>query len=182
MDPQLDNYLKEFERALGPLDSPDREDALREIESHLADGTASGATPVDLLTGLGNPRALARALVADRIDRRRLELGRILVAYAFVAGSSAASVVIIPLLTLFAVAFAVIALASPFLGVARMLGASYIHIDFGAGTELPAAWSLPFMILLGAACSAIAWASYRGLRFYLQLLAGGYRLAVRPAG
>jgi apolipoprotein N-acyltransferase len=68
-----------------------------------------------------------------------------------------------------------VAVFSPIAGVLRTFGATWIHVDFGPGRELPTEWSIPFMLGLGIVCAAIAIGAYQALRIYIRAVGRGYR-------
>ena len=61
MDDAAERYLDELRRNLRPLPEEERSDAVREIESHIAEGQADGRPTAAVLAGLGDARTLARA-------------------------------------------------------------------------------------------------------------------------
>ena len=65
MDDAAERYLDELRRNLRPLPEEERSDAVREIESHIAEGQSDGRPTAAVLAGLGDARTLARAYVAD---------------------------------------------------------------------------------------------------------------------
>src|SRR5215217_9517289 len=65
MDEAAERYLDELGRNLRPLPEAERSDAVREIESHIAEGQADGRPTAAVLAGLGDAKTLARAYVAD---------------------------------------------------------------------------------------------------------------------
>jgi len=179
MSPMLQSYLADLDRAMSRLDPDQRRDALREIEAHFADATVAGASPEELIARLGPPKLLAAALVAETLDRHdespRTSTRRMIAGWLFVTGSSFTSLMVVPLLAVIAAGFGLIAVFSPVAGVLRTFGATWIHVDFGPGRELPAEWSIPFMLGLGIVCAAIAFGAYRVLRIYIRAVGRGYR-------
>src|SRR5919199_461726 len=65
-------YLDELRRHLSRLPDAERDDAVREIESHIADACASGMPLMVVLARLGEAYALARAYEADFLLRQPL--------------------------------------------------------------------------------------------------------------
>ena len=183
MHPEFERYLAQLDSAMATLPKAERADAIREIASHLADATETGAAPRDVLARLGTPRALASAMVADRLDRLSqtpLDIRRAMLASSFLAGSSFTSLLVVPLLGVIAVGFGLVGILSPVLGIFRTFGASWINIDFGPNHPLPTEWSIPFTLALGALCLGVAWLAYKALRLYFRLLASGYKRVMQP--
>ena len=58
-------YLDQLSRSLHALPERDRSDAVREIASHIAESHAASQPVAVVLAGLGDPRVLARAYLAD---------------------------------------------------------------------------------------------------------------------
>jgi uncharacterized membrane protein len=92
MDDAAERYLDELRRNLGRLPETERSDAVREIESHIAEGRADGRSTEAALAGLGDARTLARAYVADyhlRVPRGGTlgSAARLILSSVFVSGS-----------------------------------------------------------------------------------------------
>ena len=187
MNPIFKAYLADLEVALSRLRPEQRQDALREIESHFADATAAGASSDELIARLGPPRLLAAALIADGLEQSHdsipLRVWKVIGSSLFIAGTSFTSVIVVPLLATLAIGFGLIAALSPIAGVLRTFGATWIQIDLGPGRSLPNEWSIPFMLGLAVVCAGVAFGAYKLLRLYLGLVSRGYRavLATRSA-
>lgn len=72
--PAIVAYLAALSRHLGPLPADDRDDVVREIAAHLADGVAGGADPEAVINRLGPAAEVADRLRAERlvgVDRQR---------------------------------------------------------------------------------------------------------------
>src|SRR5438270_6246587 len=177
-------YLADLEAALSRLRPEQRQDALREIESHFADATAAGSAPEEVLARLGPPRLLGAALVADGLgqsgDAAPLRVWRVVGTAFFVAGTSLTSLLLVPFLTVIAAGFGVIAVISPVAGIVRTLGGSWIQIDVGPGRTLPIEWSVPFMLGVAVLSAGVAFGAYRLLRLYLAIVGRGYRAVLAP--
>jgi F-type H+-transporting ATPase subunit beta len=65
-------YLDQLRRLLERLPQPERDDAVREIESHIADARAGGLPLAAILGRLGDPAALARAYESDYLLQQPL--------------------------------------------------------------------------------------------------------------
>jgi uncharacterized membrane protein len=143
MDDAAERYLDELRRNLGQRPEDERSDAVREIESHIAEGQADGRPTASVLGGLGDARTLARAYVADyhlrvRRDAKLGSLSRFALSSAFVSGTGLLSLFIVPLLALLTSLAGLLAVATPVLGVLRTFGVPGIVMgDSGvAGADL----------------------------------------------
>jgi uncharacterized membrane protein len=180
MDDATERYLEELSRNLGPLPEAERSDAVREIESHIAEGRADGRSTEAVLAGLGDARTLARAYVADyhlRVPREGAlrSAAHFVLSSAFVTGTSLLSLFVVPLLALITTLAGLLAVVSPVLGVLRTFGVPGIEMGDSGGWQVPTLWSFPASVALGAVCAVLAWAGYRVLRGYLRLVLAGYR-------
>lgn len=63
----LEDYLIRLERNLEAIPRAERQDILREISSHLADGLATGQSAEELVARLGAPEAIAEGLIRGRM-------------------------------------------------------------------------------------------------------------------
>ena len=180
MDDAAERYLDELRRNLGPLPEAERSDAVREIESHIAEGQADGQPTEAVLAGLGDARTLAGAYVADyhlRVPRDGAlgSVARLILSSAFVSGTGLLSLFVVPLLALITTLAGLLAVVSPVLGVLRTFGVPGIEMGDSGGWQVPTLWSFPASVALGAVCAVLAWAGYRVLRGYLRLVLAGYR-------
>jgi uncharacterized membrane protein len=187
MDDAAERYLDELRRNLGPLPEAERSDAVREIESHIAEGRAHGRPTGDVLAGLGDARTLARAYVADyhlRVPRDGAlgSAARFVLSSVFVSGTGLLSLFVVPLLALLTALAGLLAVASPVLGILRTFGVSGIVMGETGGWQVPTLWSFPASVALGAPCAVLAWAGYKVLRGYLRLVLAGYRKLLPMSG
>ena len=103
-DTMAQQYLDQLTRFLHALPERDRSDAVREIASHIAESHAAGQPVAVVLAGLGDPRVLARAYLADYYGQQppgtrwQLWLHR-LAGLGFVLGSGVTSLVVVPVLS-----------------------------------------------------------------------------------
>jgi uncharacterized membrane protein len=176
----IQRYLAALRQELHALPEPERADAVREIASHLAESQVAGRPAPEVLSGLGEPRALARSYLADyylqgELAHGKLTLWQFLTRLGFTLGAGLVSVFVVPLLSVTAVGFGLVAIASPFLGIIRTFGARWIVIGSSNGWQVPYAWSLPVLVGLGALCGLIAWAAAWLLRHYVSGVLAGYR-------
>src|SRR5829696_9153780 len=180
MDDATERYLDKLRRNLRPLPEDERSDAVREIESHIAEGQADGRPTTAVLGGLGDARMLARAYVADyhlRVPREGAlgSVSRFILSSVFVSGTGLLSLFVVPMLALLTSLAGILAVASPVLGVLRTFGVPGIVMGDSGGWQVPTLWSFPASLALGAAFAILAWAGYKLLRGYLWLVLAGYR-------
>ena len=180
MDDATERYLDELRRNLRPLPEDERSDAVREIESHIAEGRADGRPTAAVLAGLGDARTLARAYVADyhlRVPRQGVlgSVARFALSSVFVSGSGLLSLFVVPLLALLTILAGLLAVATPVLGILRTFGVAGIVMGDSGGWQVPILWSFPASLVLAAAFAVLAWAGYKLLRAYLRLVLAGYR-------
>jgi hypothetical protein len=151
---------------------------VREIGSHIADAEAAGQASAAVLAKLGTPKDLARAYIADAylqegVARRGVAFMGVA---AFVAGSGLVSLVVVPFLAVLAVTFGFTAVGSPFIGLAQLLGV--IPDNQGVvywGEPVSKTWVLPLTLAVSAVSAAIAWGSWRALRWYTVRVLSGYQ-------
>jgi uncharacterized membrane protein len=180
MDDAAERYLEELRRNLRPLPKADRSEAVREIESHIAEGRAHGRPTEAVLAGLGDARSLGRAYVADyhlRVAREGAlgSAARLVLSSVFVSGTGLLSLFVVPLLALLTSLAGLLAVVSPILGILRTFGVSGIVMGDTGGWQVPIMWSFPASLALGVVCAVLAWAGYMVLRGYLRLVMAGYR-------
>jgi uncharacterized membrane protein len=180
MDDATERYLEELRRNLKPLPEAERSDAVKEIESHIAEGQADGRPTEAVLAGLGDAKALARAYVADyhlRVPREGAlgTVGRLVLSSAFVSGTGLLSLFVVPLLAVFTALAGLMAVVSPVLGVLRTFGVPGIVMGDSGGWQVPIMWSFPASLALAVVFAVVAWVGYMVLRGYLRLVLAGYR-------
>jgi len=180
MDDAAERYLDELRRNLRSLPEAERSDAVREIESHIAEGQADGRPTAAVLAGLGDAKTLARAYVADYHLRapRGGALGsvsRFVLSSVFVSGTGLLSLFVVPMLALLTSLTGLLAVVTPVLGVLRTFGVHGIVMGDAGGWQVPILWSFPASLVLAAAFAVMAWAGYKLLRGYLRLVLAGYR-------
>jgi uncharacterized membrane protein len=180
MDDVAERYLQELRRNLKPLPEDERAEAVREIESHIAEGQADGRPTAAVLAGLGDAKTLARAYVADyhlQVPREG-PLGSVahfVLSSVYVSGTGVLSLFVVPLLALFTFVVGLLAIVMPIAGVLRTLGVHGIVMGDSGGWQVPTLWSFPASLVLAAVFAVLAWAGYKLLRGYLWLVLAGYR-------
>src|SRR5215203_4159554 len=164
MDDSAERYLDELRRNLRPLPEDERSEAVREIESHIAEGQADGRPTAAVLAGLGDAKTLARAYVADY--HLRAPRGGVL---------GSVSRFVLSMLALLTSLSGLLTVVTPVLGVLRTFGVHGIVMGDAGGWQVPILWSFPASVALGVAFAVLAWAGYKLLRGYLWLVLAGYR-------
>ena len=180
MDEAAERYLEELRTNLRALPEDERSDAVREIESHIAEGRADGRPTAAVLAGLGDARTLARAYVADyhlRVPPGGAlgSVGRFVLSSVFVSGTGLLSLLVVPMLALLTSLAGLLAVVTPVLGILRTFGVEGIVMGDSGGWQVPVMWSFPASLALGVAFAVLAWAGYKLLRGYLWLVLAGYR-------
>lgn len=184
-----DLYLDALRWQLSPLPQDEREDVVKEIESHILDSQEAGEPFAVVLAQLGEPQALAKAYLADYYLRTEtngsgLDFGQLFRAAGLVLGSGLLSILVVPTLAGIAFAFGITALLSPLLGVLRTFGADWIVIG-GGSWQVPAEWSIPTTLVLSAIMGLIAWGAFVLLRHYMRWVLASYRKVasrIAPSG
>lgn len=179
MDELITRYIGELEHELKRLPARDREDALREIRSHLQEASDSGAPSPLTLARLGSPRNLAAAYMGEYLSARESSLPtralRVAAVGGYVFGTTFSSLFVVPTLAASALAFGIAGIVTPVLGLMRTFGATWVHMDL-PGHSIPTALSFPIALVIGVLCIGIAALSVAGLRLYLQLLVRSFRI------
>jgi uncharacterized membrane protein len=182
MDERTTRYLGELERELRKLPARDREDALREIRSHLQEASESGTPSPVTLARLGSPRNLAAAYMGDYLSARESSLPtralRVAAVGAYVFGTTFSSLFVVPILAASAFIFGIAGVVTPILGLMRTFGATWIQMDV-PGHSIPTSLSFPAALVIGVVSIGIAALSVAALRLYLQLLVGSFRIVAK---
>jgi len=169
-------YLRIFYERLHFLPEEERVDAVREIESNMAESLSSGVPEAVILSRLGDPRKLAKAYkseyIMDKGNSRSLRwFGQMI---AFYCTSGLLSLFVVPLLATIAYGFGFCAVLSLLGGAVRSFGVSWINMSLGEGLEVPYAWSLPFGALMAVIIGGIAWISRKYLLLYMKFVSKQY--------
>jgi uncharacterized membrane protein len=188
MDDAAERYLEELRRNLRPLPEDERSEALREIESHIAEGQADERPTAAVLAGLGDAKTLARAYVVDyhlrRVPREGAlgSVGRFVLSSVFVSGTGLLSLIVVPLLALLTSIAGLMAVTTPVLGILRTFGVSGIEMGVsGAGRCRSCGaslhpWCSPGCLPSWHGLGTSSWEDIRG--WYWQAIAGYYRSAL----
>lgn len=179
--PRVKSYLDQLHARLGKLPEADRLDAVREIESHIAEGIANGQLEMAILSRLGEPDKLAKAYRSEyMMGRRSLRSAKdVLAMVGFYCTAGLMSVVVVPTLATIAYGFGFCSVLIFAAGILRTLGVTWISMGFGPGREVPVPWSMAVAVPVAAIVGGIAYVCWRNLKKYLAFLSDRYR-AVLP--
>ncbi|HEV8469053.1 MAG TPA: DUF1700 domain-containing protein [Candidatus Limnocylindria bacterium] len=172
-DPSAE-YLRRFHDALHVLGVSDRDELVAEIESHLAEAERAGQAPWVVTARLGDPHRLARAFAASSLlaDGGGSSALRSVRAATFLATTSLASMLLVPLLLVLALGFVISGAIGLFFGVAAFF-LSPAAVSISTPTYEAAAAS----VALGIAFVGLAVLAARALRSYLRFAARTVRSA-----
>lgn len=163
---QSREYVRRLQRALSPLPKEDRLAIVAEIESHIADCTGAGKTPLfEVLEGLGSPEELAATYVEQYRLTDALSGSKHISLFFIVLERATRSILALTtglaaaLFYVFALAFAAVAVLKPILpgNVGFWFGPGVF--DFGAIDKPPAGvhellgyWIVPVGVVLAVLC------------------------------
>lgn len=173
MDEQVKRYLKEFRSGLRHIPATERDDMVKEMESHIAEALSSGRPVADVLARLGPADRLARAMAAQALldaPDDGLRMRRWFAILGLLAFTGLPSLVIVPGLALliFAFGFAgVVGTVVSFLSLTilhNMVTTSLPHPNVPGGAEIV---TLPFSMLLGLVAVGLTWLLNRYIKFLL---------------
>ncbi|GAB6992286.1 DUF1700 domain-containing protein [Paenibacillus pini] len=170
-------YLEKLNRYLVKLPEEERIDAVREIESHISEGIANGQPEAMILSRLGDPLKLAKAYRSEHIMGLKgvKSFKDVLTLIGFYCTTGLLSVIVIPVLAVFAYGFGFCTVLTLLAGVLRTFGATWINMNIGPGLEIPSEYSMIFSLVVGAIIGGIAYLSYKYLRKYMVFLSAQYR-------
>jgi uncharacterized membrane protein len=172
-DPRTE-YLRRFGAALGRMNTPDRDELLGEIRSHIAEAEADGVSVETVIERLGSPERLARAYAASALlegSTPRSALSNLRAA-ALVATTSVVSALVVPLLVVLAVGFVVSGALGLFFGIAALAIS-----PAAVGISPPTYEGALAAIAGGVAFLGLALLAARALRGYLRFVLSTLRRA-----
>ncbi|MWV42866.1 DUF1700 domain-containing protein [Paenibacillus sp. HJL G12] len=177
------SYLEKLNRYLEKLPDTERQDAVMEIESHIAEGIANGQPEAVILSRLGDPRRLAKAYRSEHMAERMSvkSFKDLLTMIGFYCTTGLLSIMVIPVLATVAYGFGFCTILIVLAGILRTFGMTWINMNIGPGMEVPANYSLLFSAVVGAIVGGIAYFSWIGLKKYLAFLSARYRRSL-PGG
>jgi hypothetical protein len=167
-----EKYVRKLYQQLRQLPEEEREDAVMEIKSHIAESVRNGQKEEEVLEKLGSPSKLARAYLGDFYVRESrmhpLFLIRALLLYVT---SGFLSIIFIPVLGILSVTFGVVSIIIPILGLLRTFGATPTY-------EVPVLLSFPFSLLVALILFGLFWICRKALRGYLTFLSSAHRKVI----
>lgn len=177
MSPKGREYLEKLNELLQKMPEEDRLDAVREIESHIAEGIASGESEAVILARLGDPRKLAKAYRSEYFmeQRSNRSLKDIIAMIRFYCTTGLLSVIVIPFLAILAYGFGFCAVLTIIAGIVRTFGVTWIQMNLGPGIEVPTQYSMVYAGVIGGIIGGIAYISWKNLRRYLAFLSASYK-------
>ncbi|MFB6363591.1 DUF1700 domain-containing protein [Paenibacillus elgii] len=177
MSPKTRAYLEKLYQLLEKMPKDERLDAIREIESHIAEGVAGGQSEDAILARLGDPRVLAKAYRSEYMMEKgpaKRSFANVMMMAGFYCSTGLLSIMVIPVLATLAGGFGFSAVLALIAGFLRTLGVPGIHMN-GPGIEVPTEWSMVVSTIAGGIFGGIAYLSWRGLRIYMNFLSASYK-------
>ncbi|MGK9250604.1 DUF1700 domain-containing protein [Paenibacillus humicus] len=177
MSPQGRAYLDRFHQLLSGIPDEEKLDAVREIESHIAEGIAHGRRESEVLARLGDPRKLARAYRSEYIMGRgsNRSFRDMLAMAGFYCTTGLLSIMVIPTLATIAYGFGLCTVLALLAGIIRSFGQTWISMSIYPGVEIPTQWSMAYAIVLAGITGFIAYISRKYLRKYMIFLSASYK-------
>ncbi|WP_163857367.1 DUF1700 domain-containing protein [Paenibacillus elgii] len=178
MSPKTRAYLEKLYQLLEKMPEDERLDAIREIESHIAEGMAGGQSEEAILARLGDPRVLAKAYRSEYIMEKgpaKRSFANVLTMAGFYCTTGLLSVIVIPVLATIAYGFGFCSVLIFIAGFIRTFGVTWIQMNLGPGIEVPTEWSMLYSTIVGGIVGGIAYVSWRGLRNYMNFLSASYK-------
>ena len=174
MEKNLNDYLEKIEKYLKPLPISERVDIVKEIKSEILELQSDGKTAEQITGRLGNPRELAKAYLGDLIAKSdSFSWNRVLAICAYYGLASLSGLFVIPVLAICSLAFIICAIATPIMGVVKLIDAllnlgipyaSYIGIS---GIENPVAVFI-ISIVMGVILYLIGRGCWKLLVYYIK--------------
>ncbi|MBU7314777.1 DUF1700 domain-containing protein [Paenibacillus oleatilyticus] len=176
MSPKTRAYLEKLYQLLEKMPEDERLDAIREIESHIAEGMAGGQSEDAILARLGDPRVLAKAYRSEYIMEKgpARSFKDVMIMVGFYCTTGLLSIMVIPVLATLAGGFGFSAVLVFIAGLLRTLGVTGIQMNLGP-VEVPTEWSMVVSTIVGGIVGGIAYVSWRGLRLYMSFLSASYK-------
>ncbi len=176
-------FLKELDRYLQELSREERDDILKEIESHIQTGIQHGQSEEEILKRLGSPKSLAKGYLGEYyLQQKSNNPAHFFKLFFFFASLGFLSPVVIVFLAGVSFAFALGAVAVVISGILSAFEYSIGDFIFGVqlGTHTITGWP---GLLISLIVAAILWIGakwcWRGLRQYFAYLASKYRRLVK---
>lgn len=174
-NPVVRNYLEQFRANLPPMDGQERDELVREIESHIAEAIGAGNSVAEVLAKLGPADRLAKAYTVDQMLKSAPSQPRSMTNWFAVAGVLAAtslpSLVIIPLLLGLGVGLTMGGVGAVIAGVGSFFLPWLISDPFGFAVGIPQG----MVIAVGIALTTLGVLSWWLLIKYLRFLTAAVR-------
>jgi len=167
----MENYLTKLDKYLSILPDEEREDILKELQSHIIElQNKEGKTVDTILTQLGDPRKLAKGYLAEYIndESKGSKSHKIIVGIKYVM-LGFTSTLVVPILTLLFVVFYAAVPIILIAGLLKTLG-SFIGLDFPFIMLNFGDWSMPapFVFFACIPLALLMWLAGRGCWNLLQ--------------
>lgn len=177
MGETVNRYLNELKRNLASMPKVEREDAVNEIRSHIAESLANGKAATAILSDLGDAKTLSRAYLSDyhlqKVNQKKNIL-HFIKSSLFFASTGFASILIVSFFGFLGFITGVFSILMPVFGVMRTFGAKNIFVLWGE-TQVPSLLGIPTGILLGLIFGFITWYIVNLLRGYFRMITKGYQ-------
>lgn len=189
MDPILMEYLDSIDRYLKPLPAYERADIIKEIQSEMLElKSAQGLSPSQILTRLGEAKALAQAYLGDTIiatERFTWKKCRALIAFYSLAGFG--GLFVLPFLSVLSVSLMVSAVIAPLAGLTKLAGAvlgfetPYVVLQIGSYSPSPMA-ALPVSLVLGLLLFLAGKGVWKAMLQYIHFVGKRRKTILYPSG
>lgn len=173
-DPLAEDYLAHLRQALSRVPEAERVDVVREIESHIAESRAGGASTADVLRQLGPAEKLARAYRAELLlsgSGGANWFARLFGIAGLLLTASIPSMIVIPTLGAIGIAF-VLGGAAAIVGSLIPFAPISVAGHSGVFAHMVAAG-------VGIGLAAGGMAALYGLYWYVRLLVSAFRRVMR---
>lgn len=174
MEARLNDYLGKIEKSLKPMPASERMDIVKEIQCEMLELEQSGKTAEEILTRLGDPKALARAYLGQSIGKSSgFSLKKLCSVAAFYSLAGTAWMFVLPITSCVGISFMVCGVLSPIAGAVRFiawcLGVDIPQIGIQIGAYSASAVTvLPLSIVIGAAAFLIGKLSWDFTLFLIR--------------
>lgn len=174
-----EKYVRKLYQQLRQLPEEEREDAVMEIKSHIAESVRNGQKEEEVLAKLGSPSKLARTYLGDFYVREsRMHPLFLIKALLLYVTSGFLSIIFIPVLGILSVTFGIVSIIIPILGLLRTFGARWVQMNLTPTYEVPVLLSFPFSLLVALILFGLFWICWKTLRGYLTLLSSAHRKVI----
>ncbi|PLS18267.1 hypothetical protein CVD28_08260 [Bacillus sp. M6-12] len=180
MENMVTRYLNDLRSQLRSLPNEEREDAVNEIASHIAESQSGGKPLASILSDLGDAKTLAKAYLShyhlQKVTHKK-GVGNVILSSFYFATTGFLSVVVIPTFLFISLVFGVFTILMPIFGVMRTFGAKNIFVLWD-DVQIPSLLGIPAGILLGLLFAGLTWLIIKMLIAYFRLISKGYQRVV----